>query len=40
LQAISAKYFPAAIQGQLTVDRAISMFESEANKLMSGKPRP
>jgi multiple sugar transport system substrate-binding protein len=40
LQAVSAKYFPAAIQGQLSVDRAISMFETEANKLMSGKPRP
>ncbi|WP_245901224.1 extracellular solute-binding protein [Deinococcus yavapaiensis] len=40
LEASAAKYFPAAIQGQLPIDRAISMFEAEANKLMSGKPRP
>ncbi|WP_027483300.1 extracellular solute-binding protein [Deinococcus pimensis] len=40
LEAVSAKYFPAAIQGQLSVNKAISMFESEANRLMAGTPKP
>lgn len=40
LEAAAAKYIPAAFAGQLTVDRALSMFETEANKLMSGKPTP
>ena len=40
LEAASAKYFPAAINGQLPVDRAISLFEGEANKLLTAAPKP
>jgi len=40
LEAASAKYFPAAINGQLPVDRAISLFETDAKKLISSKPKP
>lgn len=40
LEASAAKYLPAAFAGQLTVDRALGQFESEANRLMSGRPKP
>jgi multiple sugar transport system substrate-binding protein len=40
LEAASAKYFPAAVNGQLPVDRAISLFEGEANKLLTATPKP
>jgi multiple sugar transport system substrate-binding protein len=34
LEAAAAKYFPAAMSGQLPVDRALKMFDSDANKLL------
>ncbi|MFC4454736.1 extracellular solute-binding protein [Deinococcus sonorensis] len=40
LEAASAKYFPAAINGQLPVDRAISLFETDAKKLLTSAPKP
>jgi multiple sugar transport system substrate-binding protein len=40
LEAASAKYFPAAINGQLPVARAISLFEAEAKKLLTSAPKP
>jgi multiple sugar transport system substrate-binding protein len=40
LEAASAKYFPAAINGQLPVDQAIKRFEADANKLIAAKPNP
>jgi len=40
LQATAQKYFVAAIQGQLSVDQAWSMFEADANKLMASSPTP
>ncbi|WP_019586230.1 ABC transporter substrate-binding protein [Deinococcus apachensis] len=40
LEAVSIKYFPAAMAGQLSVDKAMSLFESEANRLMAGRPKP
>ncbi|WP_420593983.1 extracellular solute-binding protein [Deinococcus sp.] len=40
LEAASAKYFPAAINGQLPVDRAMTLFEGEANKLLTAPPKP
>ncbi|MGI8747165.1 MAG: extracellular solute-binding protein, partial [Deinococcus sp.] len=40
LEAASAKYFPAAINGQLPVERAISLFENDAQKLLSSPPKP
>ena len=40
LEAASAKYFPAAINGQLPVDQAIKRFEADANKLITSKPNP
>jgi len=40
LEAASAKYFPAAINGQLPVDRAISLFETDAKKLLTSTPKP
>lgn len=40
LEAVSIKYFPAAMAGQLSVDKAMSLFENEANRLMAGRPKP
>lgn len=40
LEAASAKYFPAAINGQLPVNRAISLFEGEVKKLLTATPKP
>ena len=34
LEAAAAKYFPAAMTGQLPVDKALKMFDSDANKLL------
>lgn len=40
LEAASAKYFPAAMNGQLPVDRAMGLFETEAKKLLTATPKP
>ncbi|CAM3631750.1 ABC-type sugar transport system, periplasmic component [Deinococcus saxicola] len=40
LEAASAKYFPAAINGQLPVDKALGSFETEAKKLFNAAPKP
>ncbi|WP_394788142.1 extracellular solute-binding protein [Rhodoferax sp.] len=39
LEASAAKYFPAAMTGQLPVDKALGMFDAEARKLIAS-PRP
>jgi multiple sugar transport system substrate-binding protein len=39
LEAASAKYFPAALSGQLPVDRALQMFDSDADKLLRAPAR-
>lgn len=38
-EAAAAKYFPAAMNGQLPVDKALKMFDSDANKLLK-RPAP
>ena len=41
LQTSSAKFLPAALSGQLTPARALSMFEAEAGKLLvRSQPKP
>ena len=39
MEASAAKFFPAAMTGQLPVDKALSMFDAEAKKLLAS-PRP
>lgn len=39
LEAASAKYFPAAITGQIPVERALAMFSGDANRLLR-EPAP
>ena len=39
LEAASAKYFPAALTGQLPVDQALKMFDSDADKLLRSPAR-
>ena len=40
LQSTAMKYFPAAVQGEISVDQAWSMFVADANKMMAGDPTP
>lgn len=39
MEASAAKFFPAAMTGQLPVDKALGMFDAEAKKLLAS-PRP
>jgi hypothetical protein len=41
LQTSSSKFLPAALSGQLTPGRALSLFEAEAGKLLvRSQPKP